>query len=722
MKTHSITKRISHTLLTALLILSMLLTAIPAFAAEVPEATIHTDRPCKLTIYKYDFTNARKDGVWSDSSYVSTGRYDANVNDILGTAIRQGSTDSSSALGNGQTSNGYAIKGVEYTYLKVADAYQFSQSAADGRTDSRIELLYAFNKVQAAALLTAIGLPDGAQSDEKANALPGNEANWYYRSDTINQALSTALATDSTKVKNALENYMAQQGGTAMPLTDANGRSIATNLPVGLYLLVETKVPEMVTSTTNPFFVSLPMTSINGGGDGVGTNTTQITDGGHNWLYDVTIYPKNETGILSLEKTVRESKADGGKNHATDTITDGFAHNATGSAGDVMEYQIITTLPSITSKATGLSTYNFYDTLASGLSYNKTAQDVKIEFFSDKDCTDKVATWNQADGKFTVTYSSDDRHMTVDLTAAGLADINADVANVHDALLRGYSNYTARLTYTATINSNNTMTFGESGNQNKVVLTWKRSSGEYFDTLIDDAHVYSFGIDLTKLFSDKAPAEAEAANLYKEVKFKIWNETDQHWVTAHRNEAEGIYYVNGHVTEEADATVFYPVTTDGKPGKIIVKGLEDDEYILTEIETADRYTLLRDNIHVTIRTADDPNRPCEIYAEDVLGVLQNDPHYSFDGGQVLKLNNIPQTQLAHNMLTATADVDGNAVTMLEDRGSLNALAPLNVVNTRGIDVPQTGDWSALILPLLGGTALGMFVLFLFLKKKEEKKG
>lgn len=58
--------------------------------------------------------------------------------------------------------------------------------------------------------------------------------------------------------------------------------------------------------------------------------------------------------------------------------------------------------------------------------------------------------------------------------------------------------------------------------------------------------------------------------MFKHVKFKIWNETDGYWVTATRNDAEGVYYVTGHVTEEADATVFYPVTSDGSYGKIIV--------------------------------------------------------------------------------------------------------------------------------------------------------
>ena len=58
------------------LILLMIVTcfcssALGAFAANVADATIDTSRVGSMEIYKYDLTNAEKDGVW-DSSYVST--------------------------------------------------------------------------------------------------------------------------------------------------------------------------------------------------------------------------------------------------------------------------------------------------------------------------------------------------------------------------------------------------------------------------------------------------------------------------------------------------------------------------------------------------------------------------------------------------------------------------------------------------------------------------
>ena len=222
-----------------------------------------------------------------------------------------------------------------------------------------MEVLYAIDKTKGADFLKALNLADGAQRYANADAL--DEAKYFYQSDVLIDTLAAALESNSTVVKNALEAYISENGGAAMPLTDAYGKTKAENLALGLYLVVETRVPEMVVSTTDPFLVSVPMTSVNG---------TNATDGGTRWIYDITLYPKNLTGIPSLEKTLRENKNDTGKNNGTATITDGFAHTGTASAGDTIDYQIISTLPSITSESTYLSCYTFVDTLSKGLTYN----------------------------------------------------------------------------------------------------------------------------------------------------------------------------------------------------------------------------------------------------------------------------------------------------------------------------------------------------------------
>ena len=184
------------------------------------------------------------------------------------------------------------------------------------------------------------------------------------------------------------------------------------------------------------------------------------------------------------------------------------------------------------------------------------------------------------------------------------------------------------------------------------------------------------------------------------MEFVIQNKTDGYFVKAELNEDEGVYYMIDHVAEEADATHFVPVKTGDSKGKVLVKGLEDDAYIMTEVRTDNGYVLLKENIEVVIsqKEADDL---CDIYESDVLGLIQNDPRYATiikDSGD---LKNMPQKHLEHKLLTASATVDGKAVNMVEDNGSVNAEAPLTVVNTRGFDLPKTGDNGTMMFTVVG---------------------
>jgi fimbrial isopeptide formation D2 family protein/LPXTG-motif cell wall-anchored protein len=382
------------------------------------------------------------------------------------------------------------------------------------------------------------------------------------------------------------------------------------------------------------------------------------------------VYPKNETGNPTLEKTVRESKDDTGKNNgSTDDMTDGFAHTATASDGDTVDYQIISTLPTITSPATGLTAYTFVDQLSKGIQYSK--NDVQIAFYTDTACTNLVTTWTEADGKFAVAYTDYDSTsgstMTISMTADGLSEINS-ATTVYDSTtsnLRGYSNLTMRITYSATINSDATTVYGDNGNPNTVELTWKRTNTDYYDTLNDDCHVYTYGIDLTKEFSDNA-------GNYDNVKFLVKNSTDDYYLQAELNESEGIYYVTGHTTKEAEATLFSPMSGEVNHGKILVKGLEDDGYTIIEVATDSGYVLLSENISVEITSAES-SKVCDTCGKATL--------------------------------TATAKVNDNTVDMTADNESVNAIVPLTVTNTKGFDLPKTGGTGSKLFYALGILAM-----------------
>ena len=582
------------------------------------EPTIDPAKKASLSIYKYDITAAGKDGAWDVESYVSTGLHDDAVIDKL---------------------SKYAIQGVEFTYLRVADI-AMNNELVDGQR--QVGVLYGFDGSERSnAVLPAIGLTvaDAHKTEGGIN---------YFTSDTLNSKLSAALTANATTVKNSLETAV-KNGGVAMPETDATGHTSASNMEQGLYLVVETRVPENVTSTCNPFFVSLPMTTIDGAA----------------WNYDVTVYPKNQTGNPDLEKTVREDKNSTGKHNGSLTdITDGFEHTASASIGDTVDYQIISTLPTITSKASSLSEYTYVDTMSKGIKYNK--QDVVIEFFRDAACTDKITTWAEESGKFTVAYDDAQNIMTIRMTGTGLAEINEAATVYTDSVKHGYSDCTMRITYAAHLTSDAQM--GDKDNPNEVELTWKRTNTTYYDTLKDCCHVYTYGIDILKQFSDNG------GNV-RNVKFRLHNDSDDCYIIADLK--DGVYYAKGFAAKKGDATTFVP----NSGGHIVVKGLEDDTYSLTETATDKGYVLLKDAVKIVIKTAEDGQ--CE--------------------------------KCGAKLLTASATVNGKDASMTDG----NAIVPLTVVNNPGFDLPKTGGYGVWMYTVGGVLLLGA-AAFIVAKSRKHK--
>ena len=604
--------RVLALLMAALMAVGLMTTA---FAAE---PTIDTSKKTSLSIYKYDITKASEDGVWDAESYVSTGLHDNAVVDKL---------------------SKYAIQGVEFTYLKVADV-TMSNEVVEGQR--HVGVLYGFDGSERSnAVLSAIGLT-AADAHKTENGIN------YFTSDSLNNKLAATLAANATSAKNALETAV-KNGGVVMTETDATGHTSASDVEQGLYLVVETRVPENVTSTCNPFLISLPMTTVDGS----------------EWNYDVTAYPKNQTGNPDLEKTVRESKNSTGKHNGSLTdITDGYAHTATASVGDVVDYQIISTLPTITSKASSLSEYTYVDTMSKGIKYNM--NDVVIEFFRDSACTDKITTWGEDSGKFTVVYDDTQNSMTIKMTESGLSEINESESVYTDSVKRGYSDCTMRITYAATLTADAQM--GDKDNPNTVTLTWKRTNTTYFDTLENCCHVYTYGVDILKQFSD---GKGNVQN----VKFNLHNESDNCYIIADLK--DGVYYAKSFTSKKSDATTFVP----NGSGHIIVKGLEDDSYSLTETATDKGYVLLKEAVKIVITTKE--NGTCE--------------------------------KCGTKLLTASATVNGKDVTMTDG----NAIVPMTVINNPGFDLPKTGGYGTWMFTI-GGVALLGAAAFIVVKSRKHK--
>lgn len=660
MKYNAIAKKLSMTTLAAAMLAAP---AVNVFAAT--DVTIDTNRVGSLTIHKYDITAATAKGFNTDK-YKPDGKQNA---------------EAEAELAN------YKIEGVEFTYMKVGD---ISTDTVGGQ----VKVMYGIP----AELEKILGLTD-TRGDHK------------HTSDEVYDAMKNILL-NNTQSKNKLEDYvMTGYGHTAMSMTDENGISTATSLPLGLYLIIETKVPANVNTTVDPFFVSLPMTD---------------KEGAH-WFYDVHAYPKNQTNIPDIDKRVRQRDDVGyGKPEFLDT--------ATSSEGEIVDYIVTSHMPKITSKATFLTKYTFVDTIAKGLTYNR---DLSIYFYDNEadakaNNTDAaVAHWDVDSEYFRSSYNAASEkasQCTVQMTEIGLKEINK--YNSDTQIETNYSGRWMVLSYSATVNADASPILGDFGNNNDVNLTWRRTNMDKDDRLEDKCRVFSYGLDIKKEFLTEEDNDNKGNPT--DVKFSLKNATDGHYIVARQDKAgSGIYYVvdaSKKVVGGADgldeetardgATAFTP----SDDGTLIINGLEANDYILTETHTSRNYNLLKDPIKISIHQTQDEFVPSKTTLYDIVEIT----------------NNPNKTCLETNGERAHAEVDGSKTEMTPDTFtvdnkpasgnasvSTNARVKMKIVNTpSGIpQLPATGGAGTIAFTVAGCTVAfaGVMVATRKNKKDDENK-
>jgi fimbrial isopeptide formation D2 family protein/LPXTG-motif cell wall-anchored protein len=700
---------------------------------------IDTSKKGSIDIYKYDQTSAEFDGIWS-------GGNDATVKVKVGDqTYTVGSTGQKNATVENAMSK-YGIKGVEFSYIFLGNIEQYSYTSS-GVTKTAV--VYEIDQ----DLADILGLSANDATDMTATGVANkcNNDKLHYTSQQLQDALSEILADDNTAAKNALEKYAEAHVTGRFTDTDASGHTSVSNLELGLYLIVETEVPEEVTSTTDPWFVSVPFTNI--GDDDMTAQDGDDTAGGEKWVYNAYCYPKNKTGNPTIDKLVRNAfgTADDAGVYNTDYIVStndaavdadsegtankgyyNFASTTTASAGDVLDYVVISELPTITSGATYLSQYTFKDTLSAGITYNK---DVKVFLSKDYDATkntfgtmlDLTATL----GDTSITYTDLDggaSSLNIDMSAA------LDTINTNNAAADTTYKYIV-VSYSATVNSDAALVLGDEGNPNDVSLTWERTSEDYSNTIEDRSYVYSYGLDLTKYFSDNAGD-------FSKVQFTLYNVTDGYYVVADTvNTANGdnTYYVGGtgdvanttlgKTVDKDKATVFTP----NADGKLDINGLEADEYELVEIATDDGYKLLTDPITIKIDPTTREIRPSEsgYVGNDAVAAHTHTEACQDATGAIICGNAATETangrtigktaMYVGDVTSATASVDDVETQMGADADSENATVALEITNSKSFFFPMTGGNGTLLFTLAGGVVALAGVIIVTKRKKEEKE-
>lgn len=660
MKHNTIAKKLSMTALAAAMVAAP---AVNVFAATA-SSTIDTNHKCSLTIHKYDITAATAKGFDKDK-YKATGAQNAAAE---------------AELAN------YKIEGVEFTYMRVGD---ISTETVGGK----VQVMYT--------------IPQGL---ETILGLTNERGDHRHTSGEINDAIKIALMSN-TYTKNQLEKYvMGFNGHQAMPMTDVNGVSHADNLDVGLYLIIETKVPANVTSTVDPFFVSLPMTN------------DESTD----WFYDVHAYPKNQTNIPDLDKLVRQH----------DDVSYGrpeYDDTATSSEGENDDYILVSHLPKITSSATHLTEYTFVDVIGKGLTYNR---DLSIYFYDNEadaraNNTEKAVDHWTGNENFRVSYNAASEKASqcrVEMTDAGLAKLNHT-----DGTDQEESDFSGRwmvVSYSAKVNSDSSTIMGDFGNRNDVTLTWRRSNMANEDTLEDKSRVFSYGLNITKKF--EGSADTKPGDMTK-VTFSLKNKTDGHYMVARQDKAgSGIYYivddskiqygnVNGKQVSEEEAEKQATQFTPSSDGTLIINGLEADEYVLAELTTDDGYTLLKEPITIKIKETVDEFEPSRTTLYDTVAKQTNQ-----DEGHTACIET--------NGERASATVDGSA-TAMESQNistvgeavsgnanvSTNAKVKMEITNSPKFKLPATGG-AGTIAFTVAGCAVAFAGVAIATKKNKKEDG
>ncbi len=265
-----------------------------------------------------------------------------------------------------------AVAGAQFT------AYQVAKYYTDGNGNTRLEVTPNFAAIpELAALFTdQDGLSYGS-TQELRNLIP-------------KMVLSAANVQSGTG--GAI--YKSEEIKSPAPDEAPTGQYTFKDMALGIYLIVETKVPADYMISSSSFLVSLPEW----------IQDTDIEGASGEWVYDVTAYPKDD--VVKLEKQIVLPKDHNTEKTHEDVGILGDAHEedqsgldipiaedktegdkARGHIGDTVHYQVTSNFPvysfdglDATQLQEQLSaiTFTFTDTMSKGLEFQESTFKVKV--------------------------------------------------------------------------------------------------------------------------------------------------------------------------------------------------------------------------------------------------------------------------------------------------------------------------------------------------------
>ena len=524
----------------------------------------------------------------------------------------------------------------------------------------------------------------------------------------------------------------------ATDTTDEDGIASFTELPLGLYVVVETGTPDKVTSPVKPFLVSVPM-----------TKASSLNE----WLYDIHVYPKNGTtyGEAKIVKTGRVGSGTPNKlSGVTFTLekwneTDGKWNLVTASDKDGKEFNLTTDTngeisvsglsqgkyrfieQSIEGKNTyiidqtpiefevnkkGEIVYNRETKAAFSISViNESPDDEKNVIKGDELKTDtdysigdevpyqitvtvpknitKLTTFTVSDTPNHLKYNNnavltcngapvDEGVYTIATEGEGVP-VNGFKITFTPSQMEKYAGQKIIIKYTATLQSDADQT--TAGNWNDVSLVYGSKIGVDGKDggqkeIHDSTFVYTFKVKVHKIADDTNKG-------LENVEFDLYKKDENGKVTGADAKALGLD-PNEKWTKVNEA----PLKTN-KEGYVEQGGLANGEYYLVETKTASGYNLLKAPVKVTL-SIQETTTWTDTYIYDESG----------------------------NMLKHT--VDKKTTTFKDGDEVSDGVHTITVVNRKGFDLPTTGGFGTLLFSGIGVLLVvaGVGVL-LSLKKKNR---
>ena len=272
-------------------------------------------------------------------------------------------------------------------------------------------------------------------------------------------------------------------------------------------------------------------------------------DSGNEWIYDISATPKNTSQSVDKKVTSDDKSV---------------------AVGDTVNYEITTTIPTYSSEYKN-HVFKIYDTMSEGLTFNEDSLKVYV------DNTEILDSTNIYD------LSTDTKLNETD------EDTKTFIIDFDDTYVKNNGGKSVKVTYSAAVNEKAVYV-----NNNKAGIAYKNNPGNEDDATTDgtDVPVYSYGINLTK---------NDASNKKTFLNGAIFTLANKNGAEIKFGYNDGQAFVEKNNYSQDLATV----TVGEKDGQLVINGLDEGTYVLTEIKSPAGYTLLANPIEIIIVANED---------------------------------------------------------------------------------------------------------------------